>query len=222
MCDVACGSFSLSSSGESFSLLSFTSHPHLTGGGLGSHSTLRSCPASLACLPDEASPSPPAGPFWGRPSLLSPWLPLPSEETENSRKSQFPETYLERAKGQFKEQLDLHGVLWGEGEDDVVDSEEGDQQEGGLGQAPADTDPDPLPSCPLPLGCSSTYPACLTCLRPADVPQDLCGSSFYSGDYLAPMASPQYFWTCTPSVYKIWTRIHLNNFIIYRLCACVI
>lgn len=50
-----------------------------------------------------------------------------------------PKTYLEGAQGQFKEQLDLHGVLWGEGEDNVVDAKEGDQQEGGLGQAPGDT-----------------------------------------------------------------------------------
>lgn len=50
-----------------------------------------------------------------------------------------PKAYLERAKGQFKEPLDLDGILRGEGEDDVVDSKEGDQQEGGLGQAPADT-----------------------------------------------------------------------------------
>lgn len=42
---------------------------------------------------------------------------------------------LEGAQGQFKEQLDLHGTLWGEGEDNVVDAKERDQQEGGLGQA---------------------------------------------------------------------------------------
>lgn len=50
-----------------------------------------------------------------------------------------PKTYLEGAQGQFEEQLDLHGVLWGEGEDNVVDAKERDQQEGGLGQAPGDT-----------------------------------------------------------------------------------
>lgn len=50
-----------------------------------------------------------------------------------------PKTYLEGAQGQFEEQLDLHGILWGEGEDNVVDAKERDQQEGGLGQAPGDT-----------------------------------------------------------------------------------
>lgn len=67
---------------------------------------------------------------------------LLSEEIENlpfSPVATDPKAHLEWAKGQFKKQLDLHGVLGGEGEDDVVDTEEGNQQEGRLGQAPGDT-----------------------------------------------------------------------------------
>lgn len=53
---------------------------------------------------------------------------------EEAVKDSYHQT-LEGAQGQFEEQLDLHGVLWGEGEDNVVDAKERDQQEGGLGQA---------------------------------------------------------------------------------------
>lgn len=68
------GYFSLSSSLESVSLLSFTSHPHLTGGELGSHSTVRSCPASLGCQPKQAPPNPlldPSGKTWLAASVVS-------------------------------------------------------------------------------------------------------------------------------------------------------
>ena len=83
-----------------------------------------------------------------------------------------PVAYLEWAKGQFKKQLDLHGILGGEGEDDVVDSEEGDQQEGGLGQTPGDREalqsratphPQAPPSC-LTAGGSATVSPLLVCL----------------------------------------------------------
>lgn len=88
-------------------------------------------PSSPGSLPDKAS---------GLQSLCPPPLPKDTENSSFQLAAPVLEAYLEWAKGQFKKQLDLHSVLWGEGEDDVVDAKEGDQQESGPGQAPGDTE----------------------------------------------------------------------------------
>lgn len=94
-----------------------------------------------------------------------------------------PKAYLERAKGQFEEPLDLDGILRGEGEDDVVDSKEGDQQEGGLGQAPADTD---LLWCPAPPHGRSSRAPPAPLRRPAAVPQTFAVLSFILENFQSP------------------------------------
>lgn len=154
-------------------------------------------PAHLLCrvLCQMRHPTPhTAGPgeTWRAVSMASVSLEGESE----LRRSTVPETYLERAKGQFKEPLDLDGVLWGEGKDDVVDSKERDQQESGLGQAPADTERLWCPAPPHPH--SSTSPTRPDRRTPAAVPPHLCGFTFYFGEFLpptypSPRASPLNF-----------------------------
>lgn len=105
-------------------------------------------PASLGPLPDEAL-------LYLREDL---GFGLRRKNASFHLKVAAPGAYLEWAKGQFKKQLDLHGILWGEGEDDVVDSEEGDQQEGGLGQTPGGKEALQSRATPHP----QAPPSCLT------------------------------------------------------------